>query len=87
MRLVFHWTVKVSFIGDVRLYLKGNVLKLLDMQGLMISGTRDPYNTVDSGAGFVLCWQGSPEICVGYENPQKELIQVISEGMLIAVPK
>jgi hypothetical protein len=53
----------------------------------MILGTRDPYNTLDSGAGLVLCWQGSPEIRVGYENPQKELIQVISEGMLIAVPK
>ncbi|KAF8812536.1 hypothetical protein BYT27DRAFT_7182979 [Phlegmacium glaucopus] len=71
MRLIFHWTVKISFVGDVRLYIKG---------------TRDPYNTLDSGAGFVLCWQGSPEIRVGNENPQKELIQVISEGMLIAVP-
>jgi hypothetical protein len=79
--------VKVSFIGDVRLYMKGNVLKLLDTQWLMILGTRDPYNTLDSGAGFVLCWQGSPKILIGYENPQKELIQVISEGMLIAVPQ
>jgi hypothetical protein len=32
MRLVFHWTVKVSFFGDVRFYMKGNVLKLLDTQ-------------------------------------------------------
>jgi hypothetical protein len=53
----------------------------------MILGARDPYHTLDSGAGFVLCWQGNPEIRVGYENPQKELIQVVSEGMLIAVPK
>ena len=53
----------------------------------MILGARDPYNTLDSGAGFVLCWQGSPEILIGYENPQTELIQVISEGMLIAVPQ
>lgn len=67
--------------------MKGNVLELFDTQWLMILGTRDPYNTLDSGAGFVLCWQGSPKILIGYENPQKELIQVISEGMLIAVPQ
>lgn len=50
-------------------------------------GTRDPCNILDAGAGFVLCWQGNPEIRVGYDNPQKELIQVISDGMLIAVPE
>ncbi|KAF8974465.1 golgi-body localization protein domain-containing protein [Flammula alnicola] len=71
MRLVFHWTVKVSFSGDVRLYMKG---------------TRDPHNISDTGSGFVLCWQGNPEIRVGYDNFQKELIQVMSDGMLIAVP-
>ncbi|KDR83645.1 hypothetical protein GALMADRAFT_235956 [Galerina marginata CBS 339.88] len=71
MRLVLHWTVKVTFVGDVRLYMKGS---------------RDPYETFDAGAGFVLCWQGNPEIRVGYENQQKELIQVMSDGMLIAVP-
>ncbi|KAF8913997.1 golgi-body localization protein domain-containing protein [Gymnopilus junonius] len=71
MRLILHWTVKVTFNGDVRLYIKGS---------------RDPCEIHDSGAGFALCWQGNPEIRVGYENQQKELIQVMSEGMLIAVP-
>ncbi|KAF9569300.1 hypothetical protein CPC08DRAFT_812902 [Agrocybe pediades] len=71
LRLVFHWTVKISFTGDIRLYIKGS---------------RDPHQTYDDGAGFVLCWQGSPEIRVGYENQQKELIQVASDGMVIAVP-
>uniref|UniRef100_A0A8H7Y1A7 Uncharacterized protein n=1 Tax=Psilocybe cubensis TaxID=181762 RepID=A0A8H7Y1A7_PSICU len=71
MRLVFHWTAKVTFRGDVRLYIKGS---------------RDPYSVFDTGAGFVLCWQGLPEIRIGYENPQQELIQVTSDKMLIAIP-
>lgn len=50
-------------------------------------GSRDPYKIDGPGSGFVLCWQGSPEIRVGYENPQRELIQVMSDGMLIAVPE
>ena len=54
---------------------------------LNLSGTRDPYKLDDAGAGFVLCWQGSPEIRIGYENHQRELIQVMSNEMLIAVPK
>ncbi|KAJ3512535.1 hypothetical protein NLJ89_g3461 [Agrocybe chaxingu] len=72
MRLVFHWTVKVTFASDVRLFMKG---------------TRDPYNTIDAGTGFVLAWQGNPEIRVGYENYQKELIQVMSDDMVIGIPE
>ncbi|KAF9485263.1 hypothetical protein BDN70DRAFT_871269 [Pholiota conissans] len=71
MRLVFHWTIKITFTGDVQLFMKG---------------TRDPCNVLDTGAGFVLCWQGNPEIRIGYENLQKELVQVTSDGMVIAVP-
>lgn len=51
------------------------------------AGTRDPYKLDDAGAGFVLCWQGSPEIRIGHENHQRELLQVMSNEMLIAVPK
>jgi hypothetical protein len=50
-------------------------------------GTRDPHNLYDAGSGFILCWKGSPEIRIGYENQQKELIQVLSDDMLIAIPK
>ncbi|PPQ99072.1 hypothetical protein CVT24_003632 [Panaeolus cyanescens] len=52
----------------------------------IIVGSRDPFNITDAGSGFVLTWQGSPEIRVNYENYQKELIQVLSDEMLIAVP-
>ena len=53
----------------------------------LFEGSRDPRKIVDDGTGFVLSWNGSPEIRVGYENLQKELIQVLSDGMLIAIPK
>lgn len=71
MRLVFHWSIKVTFASDVQLYLKGS---------------RDPHSTNDVGAGFVLSWQGNPEIHIAHPNEQRELIQVMSDVMLIAVP-
>ncbi|TFK43439.1 golgi-body localization protein domain-containing protein [Crucibulum laeve] len=71
MRLVFHWNLLASFAGDVRLYLKGS---------------RDPYDIRSTGAGFVLSWQGAPELRVGYKNDQRELIQVTSKTMCIAIP-
>ncbi|KAF9008973.1 golgi-body localization protein domain-containing protein [Cyathus striatus] len=72
VRLVFHWQARILFHGDVRLYLKGS---------------RNPYKLHDDGAGFVLCWQGDPELRVGYTNDEGELIQVTSNSMLIAIPK
>lgn len=50
-------------------------------------GTRDPYQVNDAGAGFVLSWQGNPKLLVGQKNEDKELIQVLSDSMLIAIPK
>jgi len=40
-----------------------------------------------TGAGFALCWQGHPTLTIGYENPDQEIIQMISESMLIVIPK
>lgn len=54
---------------------------------IMQSGTRDPYNITDTGAGFALCWQGHPTLTINYANPDNELIQVISDSMLIVIPK
>jgi hypothetical protein len=89
MRLVFHWTVKITFFGDVQLYMKGIIPRKQtnSLLNFCFLGTRDPHHLYDAGSGFVLCWQGNPEIRVGYENQQKELIQVLSDDMLIAVPK
>uniref|UniRef100_A0A0W0FJY9 Uncharacterized protein n=1 Tax=Moniliophthora roreri TaxID=221103 RepID=A0A0W0FJY9_MONRR len=71
MRLVFHWSLRASFRGDVRYHMKG---------------LRDPYDIVDMGAGFVLSWRGNTKLLVGRKNEARELIQVISDSMFIAIP-
>ncbi|KAJ7276501.1 golgi-body localization protein domain-containing protein [Mycena haematopus] len=71
MRLIFHWTARTDFAGEVRLQMKG---------------LRDPYNVNGAGAGFVFAWQGSPRLLIGHENDDKELIQVTSDSMVIAIP-
>ncbi|KAJ6628726.1 golgi-body localization protein domain-containing protein [Mycena sp. CBHHK59/15] len=71
MRLIFHWSIRANFAGEVRYQMKGS---------------RDPYKVSGSGAGFVLAWQGNPKLLIARENTDKELIQVISDSMLIAIP-
>ncbi|KIL00625.1 hypothetical protein PAXRUDRAFT_821523 [Paxillus rubicundulus Ve08.2h10] len=72
LRLIFHWTIKVSFQEEVRLYIKGN---------------RDPYVLDNDGAGFALCWQGEPQINIGFQNEDREIVQVTSDTMSIIIPK
>ncbi|KAF8845847.1 hypothetical protein BDN67DRAFT_961498 [Paxillus ammoniavirescens] len=72
LRLIFHWTIKVSFREEVRLYIKGN---------------RDPYVLDNDGAGFALCWQGEPQINIGFQNEDREIVQVTSDTMSIIIPK
>ncbi|KAK7061817.1 golgi-body localization protein domain-containing protein [Favolaschia claudopus] len=71
MRLIFHWTVETNFTGEARFQMKG---------------TRDPYIVNGAGAGFVLAWQGSPKLMIGHSNDDRELIQVTSSSMVIAIP-
>lgn len=71
LRLVMHWTMDIKFAADVHVYMKG---------------ARDPYETHDEGAGFVLGFQGNPRLRIGFENEQKELVQLTSDIMVIAVP-
>lgn len=72
LRLIFHWTIEVSFTNEARLYMKG---------------TRDPYTLHDEGAGFGLCWKGNPKLLIGFPNDVNELIQVSSDTMSIIIPK
>ncbi|KAJ3853573.1 golgi-body localization protein domain-containing protein [Lentinula lateritia] len=71
LRLVFHWSVRTSFRGDIRLHMKG---------------LRDPYEIIDVGAGFLYSWQGHTKLLIGRKNDDGELIQVISDSMVIAIP-
>ncbi|KAG0709732.1 golgi-body localization protein domain-containing protein [Suillus ampliporus] len=72
LRLIFHWTIEVSFTNEVRLYMKG---------------TRDPYTLHDEGAGFALCWKGNPKLLIGFPNDVNELIQLSSDTMSIIIPR
>jgi len=51
------------------------------------SGSRDPYVVNNEGAGFAFCWQGEPQINIGFDNSAAELAQVTSETTLIVIPK
>ncbi|KAL4076077.1 golgi-body localization protein domain-containing protein [Scleroderma citrinum] len=48
---------------------------------------RDPYVVENEGAGFAFCWEGEPQIKIGFDNSAAELVQVTSETMLIVIPK
>jgi DNA transposition AAA+ family ATPase len=52
-----------------------------------MKGLRDPYIVHGAGAGFALAWQGNPRLLVAQKNHHKELIQVFSESMVIAIPE
>lgn len=88
MRLLFHWSLVASFKGEVRFHMKGQSQERSSSTPCsFLVGLRDPYNLADDGAGFVLAWQGNTKLLVGRKNEDKELIQVISDSMLIAIPK
>ncbi|KZS98046.1 hypothetical protein SISNIDRAFT_449676 [Sistotremastrum niveocremeum HHB9708] len=72
MRLVFHWRGEASFKGDLHLNLKGS---------------RDPYQISGTGAGFAFCWQGLPVIEIGPKRSDHEVVRVLSDRMLIVIPK
>ncbi|KIO32802.1 hypothetical protein M407DRAFT_18267 [Tulasnella calospora MUT 4182] len=71
LRLIMHWKVRVRIEGETRLHIKGS---------------RDPYYVDGAGAGFVLCFKGDTDITVGYSSKDKELIQISSSKMYLAIP-
>lgn len=71
MKLILHWTVRMSFKSEILLHLKGS---------------RDPYDLHDAGAGFVFCWNENTKLLVNRENSDKELVQVISDSLTLAIP-
>jgi hypothetical protein len=91
-RLSLHWRVAFDFAGPCHLHLKGRrkwnviILRILNLRYLS-TGSRDPYEITGNGAGFVLAWMGDPRIRIGYDNPEKELIQIFSKQMVLSVPE
>lgn len=71
LRFIFHWSIRASFKGEVRFHMKG---------------LRDPHEILGKGAGFALSWQGNVKLLIGRHNDDKELVQVISDSMMIVIP-
>ncbi|EMD40776.1 hypothetical protein CERSUDRAFT_111360 [Gelatoporia subvermispora B] len=71
LRLILHWKVQVQFDNEVHFHMKGS---------------RDPHDLGGRGAGFALCWKGDPQLTIGHQNAERELIQVTSESMLVVIP-
>jgi hypothetical protein len=89
LRLIFHWRLKASFIGDVHIHLKG-INSVSDSKILadnLTSGTRDPYIIGGRGAGFVMEWKGQPLFTIGYSSQDQELVQLQSDRMVLAIPE
>lgn len=90
MRLVFHWRGEASFRGDLHLNLKGATLFTSSRPVPTEStptGSRDPHMISGSGAGFAFCWQGHPIIEIGPKRSDHEVVRVLSDRMLIVIPK
>lgn len=71
IRHIVHTKTRIRFNGDLAVCLKG---------------TRDPYNLLGKGAGFVKVWSKEVQWLLGYDNPQGEFMQVLSQDYMLAVP-
>ncbi|PLW06226.1 hypothetical protein PCANC_27453 [Puccinia coronata f. sp. avenae] len=74
VRLVLHWKVDVSFTGS-----KADVV-------LHLKGSRDPYELLGSGAGFVKVWRGNVKILLGHQNDEQEFLQIKSDQFIVGIP-
>lgn len=71
IRHIIHTRTRIRFGGDFAICLKG---------------TRDPYNLLGRGAGFVKIWSKEVQWLFGYDNPQNEFMQILSQEYMLAVP-
>ncbi|SJX62420.1 uncharacterized protein SRS1_13267 [Sporisorium reilianum f. sp. reilianum] len=80
---------KLGFWDKLPMILHGHInLKFEDEGGFNIhmKGSRDPYCIEGHGAGWVKSWKGGVEIRIGYDNPEKEFFQILSQGFVLAIP-
>lgn len=69
--LVVHGSLTVVSDADLHLHLKGS---------------RDPYSLNGSAAGFVKIWQGNVKLLLNHDNADRELLQILSDKYILAVP-
>lgn len=69
--------------------LKVNPLAFIVFCSLLMDnpGSRDPYALGGAGAGFVMEWTGNPKFTIGFSAGDKELLQLRSRQMYLAIPE
>lgn len=73
IRLILHWRIAVNFLGDGPVH-------------FILKGSRNPYNLQDTGAGFALSWLGHVRFRIGFDNPDREFLQITSDAFELGVP-
>lgn len=73
LRLQFHWRIRVLFQGEgpVHFHLKGS---------------RDPYMLHGFGAGFAKSWHGNVRFLINMDNPDREVLQILSDEYVLGIP-
>lgn len=73
IRLNFHSRVHIAWRGD------GDV-------HLALKGTRDPYNIMGNGAGFLMCWRNDVRWNIHADDDPKRFMTVDSAEYVLAIP-
>lgn len=74
IRLQLHWRVLIQFEGP-----RASVI-------FHLKGSRDPYALTGFGAGFAKAWKGNVQFRIGFDNPDREFFQVLSEEYILGIP-
>ncbi|GAA5897882.1 hypothetical protein JCM6882_005104 [Rhodosporidiobolus microsporus] len=74
IRLQLHWRVHFRFEGP-----RASVI-------FHLKGSRDPYALTGFGAGFAKAWKGNVQFRIGFDNPDHEFFQVLSEEYILGIP-
>jgi hypothetical protein len=73
IRLILHSRVRVAWKGDGDVHLR-------------LKGSRDPYNVVGHGAGFVMCFRHNVKWDIHQEDDPKKFMTVSCGDYILAIP-
>ncbi|CEQ42515.1 SPOSA6832_04335, partial [Sporobolomyces salmonicolor] len=74
IRLQLHWRVQINFDGP-----KAGVI-------FHLKGSRDPYALTGFGSGFAKAWRANVKFLIGFDNPDREFFQILSEEYILGIP-
>jgi RNA pol II promoter Fmp27 protein domain/Domain of unknown function (DUF2405) len=80
-RIGFWDKVRLILHGNVEIYFPGN-----SQVHLHLKGERDPYSITGKGAGFCMCWRDDVRILLGFNNKDREFLQVESDEFILGIP-